>query len=431
MQTDLAHWIRGTPEGEEAEAILRKCVHCGFCNATCPTYQLLGDELDGPRGRIYLIKQVLEGVEPSFKTQSHLDRCLTCRACETTCPSGVHYGRLADIGRGLVERKVGRGALHGLQRRWMGTLLSNTRGFTGLLNLGRAFKFLLPTALARKVPAAPRAAGDWPAPTHSRRMLALAGCVQPALAPRTNAAAARVLDRLGISLVEASGAGCCGALRYHLNDQAGGLDDMRALIDAWWPLIEAQGIEAIVMTASGCGSSVKEYGHLLAHDPAYAAKAARISALTRDVSEVVAEALDQPGAVARLGLVPPAGGQSGVGDNSSPDAARREAVAFHPPCSLQHGQKIRGVVERILTGAGLTLTPVPDAHLCCGSAGTYALLQPELSSRLKANKLAALASGKPSRILSANIGCITHLAEDSTLPVEHWVEYIDRLATGK
>lgn len=430
MQTNLAQWLRDTPEGDEAEAILRKCVHCGFCNATCPTYQLVGDELDGPRGRIYLIKQVLEGVEPSDKTQSHLDRCLTCRACETTCPSGVSYGRLVDIGRGVVERKVGRAGWRGWQRQWLGAALANTRVFATLLRLGRAFKFVLPAALARKVPAAPVEAGAWPTGRHARRMLVLAGCVQPALAPRINAAAARVLDRLGISLIEAPGAGCCGAVRYHLNDQSGGLADMRSLIDAWWPLIESERIEAIVMTASGCGSTVKEYGHLLAHDPAYAAKAARISALTRDVSEIVAEALDQPGAASRLGWAESGTVPSGGADDAMVERGAPDCVAFHPPCSLQHGQKIRGVIEHLLAGMGVRLTPVPDSHLCCGSAGTYAILQPELSSRLKADKLAALASGGPRRILSANIGCLTHLAEDAPVPVEHWVEYLDRRLQG-
>ncbi len=407
MQTELAEWIRDTPEGIEANAILRKCVHCGFCNATCPTYQLLGDELDGPRGRIYLIKQVLEGVTPTGKTQSHLDRCLTCRSCESTCPSGVSYGRLADIGRGMVEARVGRPAWESIKRRALSMLLPRPGWFAPLLALGRLSKPLLPQKLAAKVPAAPPPAGQWPAPRHARRMLVLAGCVQPVLAPRINAAAARVLDRAGISLIEAADAGCCGALRYHLNHQADGLEDMRALIDAWWPLVES-GIEAIAMTASGCGAMVKEYGLLLAHDPAYAHKAARISELCRDISEIVAAELERRG-------VPPAAAN-----------APAERVAFHPPCSLRHGQQIQGLVEAVLRTAGLELAAVPEAHLCCGSAGTYSILQPDLAERLRVNKLAALASGGPQRILSGNIGCITHLAEASPVPVEHWIEYLDR-----
>ena len=407
MQTNLAPWIVDTPEGIEANAILRKCVHCGLCNATCPTYQLLGDELDGPRGRIYLIKQVLEGIEPSEKTQSHLDRCLTCRACETTCPSGVGYGRLADIGRGLVEARVPRSLWASIKRGALAMVLPRRWLFAPLVALGRLFKPLLPGTLAAKVPAAPASAGQWPAARHARRMLVLAGCVQPTLAPRINAAAARLLDRAGISAIEAPSAGCCGALRYHLNRQADGLDDMRALIDVWWPFVEA-GIEAIVMTASGCGSTVKEYGHLLANDPAYASKAARVSELCRDIAEVLAAEMER---------------QNLLGMSTQ---APSEKVAFHPPCSLQHGQAIRGVAESLLRAAGIELTVVPDAHLCCGSAGTYSILQPELSAKLRENKLAALAFGAPQRILSANIGCLSHLAEASTVPVEHWIETLDR-----
>jgi glycolate oxidase iron-sulfur subunit len=396
MQTELADFIRDTPEGREADAILRKCVHCGFCTATCPTYQLLGDELDGPRGRIYLVKQVLEGVTPTARTQLHLDRCLTCRSCETTCPSGVRYGRLADIGRGLVEARVPRSLWQRLRRGALAFALPRRRLFGFLLGMGRPLRFLLP----RLVPAPAAPAGDWPAPRHARRMLVLAGCVQPALAPRINAAAARVLDRIGISLVEAPAAGCCGALRYHLNQQAAGLDDMRRVIDAWWPAIERGEVEAIVMTASGCGVTVREYGHLLAHDPVYREKAARVSALTRDLSEVIPpEAL-------------PA--RSGVG-----------RVACHSPCSLQHGQQLRGKVEGLLARAGFELTAVPDAHLCCGSAGTYSILQPAISAELRRRKVAALQSSSPVGIVTANIGCLIHLQGEAEVPVCHWVELLD------
>jgi glycolate oxidase iron-sulfur subunit len=394
VQTELAEFIRDTPQGREADAILRKCVHCGFCTATCPTYQLLGDELDSPRGRIYLIKQALEGAPVTAKTRLHLDRCLTCRACESTCPSGVQYARLADIGRAVVEERAPRGAWERLWRAALAFALPRTTVFSMLLWLGQRVRFLAP----RLVPAPAAPAGNWPAVRHARRMLVLAGCVQPALAPRINAAAARVLDRAGISLFEAPAGGCCGAVRFHLNDQAAGRDDMRALIDAWWPHVERGEVEAIVITASGCGSTVKEYGHLLAHDPAYRDKAARIAALAKDLSEVV----------------PAAGG------------APKGRIAFQSPCSLQHGQQIRGKVEALLAQAGYELVPVADAHLCCGSAGTYSILQPELSARLRERKLAALEQGAPVAIATANIGCLTHLQGAAQVPVRHWIELLDR-----
>jgi glycolate oxidase iron-sulfur subunit len=408
MQTALADFIRDTPEGREADAILRRCVHCGFCLATCPTYQLRGDELDSPRGRIYLIKQVLEGIAPSDKTLLHLDRCLTCRACEVTCPSGVEYGRLVDIGRGLVEERVPRSAWQRLKRRALASMLAFTGRFRLLLGLARLARPLLPGRLAQKVPLRSPAAGTWPAARHARKMIVLAGCVQPVLSPDTNAAAARVLDRAGISLVEArvggEAAGCCGALRFHMNFQEQGRADMRALIDAWWPLVEA-GAEAIVMTASGCGATVRQYGHLLAGDPHYAAKAERIAAMTRDLSEVVAAEWPALEPLAAKDL---------------------EKVAFQSPCTLQHGQRLQGVVERLLVAAGFELTFVPDAHLCCGSAGVYSILQPELSEQLRVNKLAALRSGVPERILTANIGCQTHLAPGAAVPMEHWIVALER-----
>jgi glycolate dehydrogenase iron-sulfur subunit len=406
MQTQLADFIRDTPEGREAEAILRKCVHCGFCTATCPTYQVLGDDLDSPRGRIYLIKRALEGAPVSAKTQLHLDRCLTCRACETTCPSGVRYGRLVDIGRGLVEARAQRGGFDRLARRLLASVLVRPRLFKVLTGLGRLARPLLPAALKAKAPGKLVPPGDWPAPRHARKMLALGGCVQPGLAPSINAAAARVLDRFGISLVEAPRAGCCGALRFHLNYQQEGRDDMRALIDAWWPLVEGGGVEAIVMTASGCGATVKEYGHLLAQDPAYRDKAARIAGLTRDLAEVVP-----------FDALP-----SGI-------AAGR--IAFHSPCTLQHGQQIRGAVESRLARAGFELTAVRDAHLCCGSAGAYSLLQPAIAGELRSRKLAALGEGRPEQIATANIGCLTHLQGAAPVPVRHWIEVLDEALQRK
>jgi len=412
MQTNLAPFIKDTAEGKEADAILRKCTHCGMCTATCPTYQLLSDELDGPRGRIYLIKQVLEGATPTAKTQLHLDRCLTCRACETTCPTGVRYGRLVDIGRHLVEERVPRGPVESAWRRALNAVIPNPVLFAPLLKLGQLARPLLPAALKSIVPAAPAPARPWPTTTRPRKMLVLEGCAQPSLSPATSAAAARVLDRLGISLERAVGAGCCGAVSFHLNEQEKALDTMRRLIDAWWPYVE-QGVEAIVITASGCGVTVKEYGHYLGQDPAYAEKARRISELAKDISEVIA------GESAKLKPL--------VTRHSSPVTNQR--VAFHAPCSLQHGLKLQGKVETLLAEFGYSLTDVPEAHLCCGSAGTYSILQPELSQRLRDNKIAALTGGLPSAILTANIGCQAHLQGATALPVRHWIEALDEALT--
>ena len=401
MQTRLADFVRDTPDGRAADAILRKCVHCGFCTATCPTYQLLGDELDGPRGRIYLVKQLLEGAQVTARTQTHLDRCLTCRACETTCPSGVRYARLADIGRRLVEKRVPRSFMDRARRRALLAVIPHRRRFAPLLALGRVARPLLPGTLARKVP--PRApAGRWPAARHARRVLALAGCVQGAIAPDIDAAAARILDRLGISYVPAPSSGCCGAASHHLSARDKALAMMRRNIDAWWPEIEA-GAEAIVITASACAAEVKEYGEHLEHDPDYARKAERVSSLARDLCEVVA------------------------GEDCSdlaPDRPPRR-VAFHSPCTLQHGQKLRGVVEGILERAGFELVGVTDAHLCCGSAGTYSILQPELSRELLSRKIASLQAHQPEVIATANIGCFAHLATVASVPVRHWIQLLE------
>jgi glycolate oxidase iron-sulfur subunit len=404
MQTHLADWIRDTPEGIEADSILRKCVHCGFCLATCPTYNLLGDELDSPRGRIYLMKQMLEGAPVTQRTQLHLDRCVTCRACETTCPSGVEYGRLVDIGRNIVEQKVPRTALDRLRRWLLNNTLPHRALFGAALMVGRLAKSLLPAALARKIPER-NARGVWPKPQHARRMLVLRGCVQPSMAPSINAATARVLDRIGISLIDVARGGCCGAVTFHLNYQDDSLAYVKANIDAWWPQVEA-GAEAVVITASGCGTMVKEYGHLLRHDPAYAQKAARISSMAKDVSEVVAA---ERVAIAK---------RVRAGESS-------RKVAFHSPCSLQHGLKITGVVESLLRDAGFALTPVPDPHLCCGSSGTYSLLVPGISQQLLRNKVSALESGRPDLIATANIGCLAHIQSGTSRQVIHWIELLD------
>ncbi|HEY5365613.1 MAG TPA: glycolate oxidase subunit GlcF [Casimicrobiaceae bacterium] len=405
METRLSDEFRGTQDGEEAEAILRACVHCGFCNATCPTYLLLGDELDGPRGRIYLMKEVLEGSAPTARTQLHLDRCLTCRACETTCPSGVRYGALVDIGRRVVERKVGRPPVAAAQRYSLRKGLMSRPLFGAALAAGRVAKAWLPREIAQRVPDA-RPAGVWPAPRHARRMLVMQGCVQPSIAPNIDAAMARILDRVGISGVHAAaGGGCCGALSQHLAAHDEALAIARRNVDAWWPAVEA-GAEAIIVTASGCGVTVREYGHLLRGEPAYAARAGRVAALARDPVEVIAAEWKAIGP--RIAL-----------DRGS------LRIAFHSPCTLQHGMQIKGQVEELIDAMGHQRLPIADAHLCCGSAGTYSILQPELAGQLKRNKLAALEAERPHVIASANIGCITHLASGTTRPVRHWIELLD------
>jgi glycolate oxidase iron-sulfur subunit len=407
MQTNLAREFKGTPEGLEAEAILRKCVHCGFCTATCPTYQLLGDELDGPRGRIYLMKQVLEGAPVTRSTQLHLDRCLTCRNCESTCPSGVQYGHLVEIVRPIVDAKVERPPRERAVR-WLLKEGLTSPLFAPAMKLGQALRPLVPAALKGKVPAKPGPrAHQWPTREHPRKVLLLMGCVQPAMMPNINSATARVLDAAGIQTIVADDAGCCGAIRTHLNDVEGGLADMRRNIDAWWPRVADGAVEAIVMNASGCGATVKEYGHALARDPAYADKAKRISALTRDLSELLPE----------------------IAPRLKPQLRLRDGptqLAFHPPCTLQHGQQLRGGVETQLHALGFTIGTAPnESHLCCGSAGTYSVLQPELATKLRDRKLANLAELDAQVIVSANIGCIQHLQTGTETPVRHWVEVLD------
>ena len=409
MQTNLAAFIKDTPEGREAEGVLRKCVHCGFCTATCPTYQLLGDELDGPRGRIYLIKDVLEGQRATQKTQLHLDRCLTCRSCETTCPSGVEVGRLVDIGRLIVDQPVPRDAGERATRYALSKGLRMKPLFDAALVLGRMTKGLLPREIARRVPES-RPAGPWPPLRHARRMLILEGCVQPSLAPSIDSAMARVLDRIDISAESVAGGGCCGALPFHLNDHDEARELARRNIDAWWPRI-AQGAEAIVVTASGCGVMVKDYGHLLAADPAYAKKAARVAELAKDPVEVIGDEWKRvaPRVAMDLGS---------------------QRIAFHSPCTLQHGLHLRGRVEELLRAIGHELMPVADAHLCCGSAGTYSILQPELASQRRRNPLAALEADRPNVIATANDGCQVHLASGTSRPVRHWIELLDERLIG-
>lgn len=406
MQTNLTELIKATREGQEAEEILRRCVHCGFCNATCPTYQLLGDELDGPRGRIYLMKQVMEGQLPTRKTLLHLDRCLTCRNCETTCPSGVEYGRLVEIGRHLTEQQVQRPWLELVQRSVLRNVLPRAWLFTPLLRTGQIMRSVLPKQLAKKIPAhqAPTAR---PKRAHATKMILLEGCVQPGMSPNINAASARVLDRLGIELIASERAGCCGAIRAHLSDAEGGLQDARRNIDLWLPMLEA-GAQALLMTASGCGSMVKEYGKLLAHDLEYADKAKTVSAATLDISEVLFN-------------------QAAQISNLAGSTASKKHVVYHPPCTLQHAQKITGKVEHVLSLAGIKTSRCADSHLCCGSAGTYSILQPGLSTALRDQKLRNLHATGAHQIVSANIGCITHLQSGTDTPVLHWIELLDQV----
>ena len=402
MQTTLSPALQDNVEAREAAALIRACVHCGFCQATCPTYQVLGDERDSPRGRIHLIKQLLEGEGTSAQTQLHLDRCLTCRACETACPSGVQYGRLVELGRGLLVKSQPRPWLQRLLRRSLADALTGPL-FAPAAAVGRLLRPLLPAALQTHLPVR-LTSGALPQRMHARSVLLLAGCVQPALAPQINAATSRVLDALGITVRIAADAGCCGAIHQHLDASEQACAAARRNIDAWWPAIDA-GAEAIVANTSGCGSMLRDYAVLLQHDEVYAARAARVVGLVRDLSEVVAPLASQLRPLLK-----------------APVEAR---VVFQAPCSLQHAQRIRGSVEGLLSALGATLLAAGDAQLCCGAAGTYTLLQPQISTQLRQRKQAALTVAKPQIILSANLGCMLQLAAGSAVPVQHWVEWVD------
>ena len=397
MQTQLADFIRNTPQGEAADAILRKCVHCGFCTATCPTYQLLGNELDGPRGRIYLIKQMLEGEEPTARTQLHLDRCLTCRSCETTCPSGVHYAQLLEIGREVAEDKVPRKALERIVRRLFVLLLPQYLLTKPGFVIGQMIRPLIPAILRKSIPSKQRT-GAWPKNKHKRKMVIHRGCVQRAARPSINAAAARFLDHQSITAVQAKD-GCCGALGLHLGDRKFLEKNARRNIDVWWDEIQ-NGAEAIVSTASGCGVTIKEYGELMKHDQQYAKKAEQIASKVIDLSEVEIDAQQK--------------------DNVDlPDR-----VAIHTPCSLQHGQQVTGSIQTIMEKFGIETSFVADSHLCCGSAGVYSMLQPKIAGQLLDNRVAALEQGSPDCIVTANIGCLMHLDSGASVPVKHWVEVV-------
>ena len=400
METRLADFIKDTPKGREADSILRACVHCGFCTATCPTYQLLGDELDGPRGRIYQIKQVLEGEAATATTQLHLDRCLTCRSCETTCPSGVQYGRLLDIGRELVGKQVPRSVTQRLTRWVLRKLLITPGLFDPALAIGRTVRPILPEVLKKKIPPK-QEVPVVPAAAHERQIILTQGCVQPSYKPATNASLCRVLHRLNIGVITVQEERCCGAASFHLDALEEAKRLMRRNIDVWWPHIEA-GASAIISTASGCGVMIKDYGHILADDEAYAEKASRVSALTKDAVEL----LEQE-------------------DLSSIETAHPLRIAFQSPCTLQHGQKLAGSVEAVLKKVGYRLTPVDDPHLCCGSAGTYSILQKKISLELRQRKIESLEQGSPKVIATANIGCHLHLEEATDIPVKHWLELLD------
>jgi glycolate oxidase iron-sulfur subunit len=401
MQTAILVAIRESSVAQEADRILRSCVHCGFCNATCPTYQLLGDELDGPRGRIYQIKQLLEGQATSHQTQLHLDRCLTCRNCETTCPSGVQYGNLLEIGRHYLEQQHPRPFWQHWQRQLVLAFILQTGLLRVAIAVAQRCRTLLPTPLRRLLPMH-RASATWPTRPHPRKMVLLEGCVQPVLAPTINVAAAHVLDRLGIQLLRITNSACCGAASHHTSAVEQGKDLARNNINAWWPYIEA-GAEAIVMTASGCGVHVKDYGHLLRDDPVYADKAKRVAALTRDISEIIA---DQTDAVLLQHF----------------KARGIKPIAIQTPCTLQHGQRLPEIINTLLRRCGFTLVSHDEPHLCCGSAGTYSLLQRQLSRQLRARKLQHLLANQPALIVTANIGCMTHLAGGTDTPVRHWIE---------
>ncbi len=408
MKTNISQQLLDTRQGREANDILRACVHCGFCTATCPTYQLLGDELDSPRGRIYLIKEILEGQKPTIETQKHLDRCLTCRSCESTCPSGVQYGRLVDIGREIVEKNVSRSLLDNTKRNLLNKIIPNPKLFRPLLMIGRLAKPILPSSIKRKILIPQQTKNNWPAASHTRKMLILDGCVQPTLAPNINIATARVLDNLGITVLRVSEAGCCGAVTHHLNKQEEAISHIKRNIDAWWPHIES-GAECIVITASGCGTMLKDYGHLLIDDPEYAERAKKVSEMSKDIVEILNAEEDKLNPLlSKLKKTP------------------SKTISFHSPCSLQHGQQIKGATEAILERAGFKLTNVTDPHLCCGSAGTYSILQPDLSQRLLKDKVRNLEAENPDTIVTANIGCLTHIQSGTKTRVQHWIELIDQ-----
>lgn len=424
MQTTFSLTQLLDPQVAESEKILRACVHCGFCTATCPTYVLLGDELDSPRGRIYLIKEMLEHDRPAtVEVVKHIDRCLSCLACMTTCPSGVHYMHLVDHAREHIEKTYKRPLFDRLIRSLLARVLTDPALFRLAAVAGWVAKPLAPVlraigctrmaAMLRLTPShmlappAERTGKVYAAKGPYRgRVALLSGCINPVLAPSTNEAAIRMLNRHGVEVVVAAGEACCGSLVHHMGRETQALAQARNNIDAWTREIEDQGLDAILITVSGCGTAVKDYGFMLRSDPAYAAKAARISALAKDVTEYLAR-LNLPAAP------PPA----------------RLTVAYHSACSLQHGQKVMREPKELLSKFGFVVKDVPEGHLCCGSAGTYNILQPELAERLRDRKVANIERLQPDVIAAGNIGCITQIATGTAIPVVHTVELLD-WATG-
>ncbi len=450
MQTHFTAQQLADPQVAESDRILRTCVHCGFCTATCPTYLLTGDELDGPRGRIYLAKDMLERNRPADATTvKHLDRCLTCLSCMTTCPSGVHYMHLVDHARQHIERTYRRPLPDRFMRAMLAFVLPHTSRFRVALMLARLarplrglfpkrMRALLDAAAGGAAPVRNRGGAPNAAPTNPvsatgaaspgaqssrtiRRVALLPGCVQPALRPEINEATHRLLERFGVEVVVAPGTGCCGALVHHLGREHESSAQARADIDAWTREIDTRGLDAIVVTASGCGTMLKDYGFIFRTDPQYAAKAARISALARDISEVLIELM--------------AGARSDVRPSTAaapaPEAAHAPVlrVAYHSACSLQHGQKLHGLAPRLLREAGFTVLDIPEGHICCGSAGTYSMLQPEMSAKLRDRKARNIESVQPDVIATGNIGCITQIAQGTGIPIVHTVELLD-WATG-
>lgn len=420
MQTNLIPIYQESDFGQRAEEILRSCVHCGFCNATCPTYQVLGDELDGPRGRIYQIKQMLEGGEVNEETRKHLDRCLTCRACETTCPSGVQYHELIEIGKQVIDEKLPprkdkwqRKLLHAwLIRPWL---------FALSLKLGRLFRGFLPRVFKAKVPPRNKVelayAEKNTLSLGSERgtILLFSACVQKAVTPQVDEATRIVFEALGYRVQEITDAACCGALSQHTSEQAKAKALAKQNIDAWNEWLENKSASAIVANASGCGVFIKEYPELFAKTDPYYEKARWLAERCKDPVELM-----DPQALTKLqGLL-------GDGQGSQPD----KALAYHPPCTLQHGMKLSGSVEQVFSSLGIQLHLPTDSHLCCGSAGTYSLLQPELSDTLRTKKLASLDAIEPELVLSANIGCQSHLAAKSDVPVVHWLQYLAQMLTN-
>ena len=399
MRSLLNDTLRDDPVATEAASIVRSCVHCGFCNATCPTYQLTGDELDGPRGRIYLMKSWLEADAAGDTTQIHLDRCLGCRSCETTCPSGVRYGRLLDLVRPRVHAAAGLSTWERVTRALLIAVIPYPRRWRAAVSLGRWLRPVLPNAVKRLY-----SLSDPPpafvATPRARRVLLLGGCAQAVLNPSIDNAAARVFDRLGITLERHSGVECCGALPYHLGDEPVAVRIAKANIDAWWPAIEA-GAEAIMATSSGCGVQLRDYAQLLRGDAHYGPRAARVVALVRDPIELV----DTQQLRAHV---------HGQG----------QRIAVQTPCTLQHGQGLGGRIEPLLRELGWDVLPANDGHLCCGSAGSYSILQPAMAGELRTRKLDNLMANAPTEVVTANIGCQLHLAAGASVPVRHWLEVL-------